>query len=778
MFSRLKLGTKIAAGFAVVLVLTAVVGYVGISSLGGVVEITDKAGAADTLIAKASEARIQVLYYLDKETDEYARGEDEVLRDIVQRCDALEARMRVQADRLAVASARDAARDYDTHFKTMVGLTGQQHEREQVMLESVQSFAKAFDGLAADLQSRADSARKASRERTRAVGHRSEQAEKYVIEAQAIRLEVFLFLSNKKPQHAREAKRILGEVLARARKEASEADDATERAHLERIASATETYSAVAEKLIEATNAGDQARVDELLPQGGVAGKTIISSAHSLHDHLQGVYAEVVRAADAEDADAQWKLRAAGELTKLFGAAGAARRDYMRTGETTYLKSNRESMKRFFSLCDQLAGRFDRIEDRRQVEAVKASGQRYADALGAWADLEDQKDRAYARLADAAGTFGATCRELSDGQQAKKGSTINASNGMMLAGSATAVLLGVGLAAFITRSITKPINQIIEGLRSGSQQTASASGQVAAASQSLAEGASEQAAAIEETTASVEEMSSMTRSNASNARQADEQMNEAGKVVSRGQESMGELARAIDQIKASSDETAKIVKTIDEIAFQTNLLALNAAVEAARAGEAGKGFAVVAEEVRNLAQRSAEAARNTADLIEESVRNAEQGVSVTKQCADAFQAVTDSSTKVAQLVNEIASASEEQAQGIDQINTAVTQMDQVTQKNAANAEESASASEELSAQAEELNGMVARLEVLVRGASSDQHAQDSPHYRPDVRSTGSGPEPTVVRGETARANAAQRDTHEAPSRDADETQQSMSPAQF
>jgi methyl-accepting chemotaxis protein len=777
MFSRLKLGTKIAAGFAVVLVLTAVVGYVGISSLGGVVEITDKAGGADALIAKASEARIQVLYYLDKESDEYARGEDEILQDIVRRCDELEARMNEQADREAVASARDAAQAYDSHFKTMVDLTGQQHDREQAMLASVGSFTEAFDRLADDLQSRADAAQKAARERTREVLRRAQQAGEYIVDAQAIRLEVFLFLSNKKPEHARQAKEILTATLARARKEADATDDPTERSHLERIASAVATYSSVANGLIEATHAGDQARVDELLPKGGVAGKAIIGSAHSLRDHLQGVYAEVVRTSDEENADSQWKLRAAGELTKLFGAAGAARRDYMRTGEMAYLKSNRESMKRFFDLCDQLAGRFERIEDRQQVEAVKASGQRYADALGAWADLEDQKDREYARLADAAGTFVATCARLSDGQQAKKASTITSSNAMMLAGSGAAVLLGVGLAAFITRSITKPINEIIEGLRSGSQQTASASGQVAAASQSLAEGASEQAASIEETTASVEEMSSMTRNNASNARQADEQMTEAGKVVTRGQESMGELARAIDQIKASSDETAKIVKTIDEIAFQTNLLALNAAVEAARAGEAGKGFAVVAEEVRNLAQRSAEAARNTSDLIEQSVRNAEQGVSVTRQCSEAFQAVTDSSTKVAQLVNEIASASEEQAQGIDQINTAVTQMDQVTQKNAANAEESASASEELSAQAEELNGMVARLELLVRGVSADRDTQATPGYRADARANGSSEHAPHCPSQSARTSAG-RDAYPTAAQDAVEADRSISPAQF
>jgi methyl-accepting chemotaxis protein len=213
-------------------------------------------------------------------------------------------------------------------------------------------------------------------------------------------------------------------------------------------------------------------------------------------------------------------------------------------------------------------------------------------------------------------------------------------------------------------------------------------------------------------------MSSMTKQNAGNAQQASTLMGESNQLVSQGQESMGRLSSAIQEIKKSSDETAKIVKTIDEIAFQTNLLALNAAVEAARAGDAGKGFAVVAEEVRNLAQRAGEAARNTATLIEGSVKNAENVVGVAGETAKSLEEITTSSQKVSSLVNGIAAASSEQSQGIDQVSTAVGQMDQVTQQNAANAEESASASEELNAQAEQLKGMVSELIALVRGGSA------------------------------------------------------------
>jgi len=287
----------------------------------------------------------------------------------------------------------------------------------------------------------------------------------------------------------------------------------------------------------------------------------------------------------------------------------------------------------------------------------------------------------------------------------------------------SAILIGSALSFFITRGITKPLNRVIEGLNEGADQVASASAQVSSASQSLAEGASEQAASIEETSSSLEEISSMTKQNAENAKQANNLMLDTNEVVGKANESMNALTSSMEEISKASEETSKIIKTIDEIAFQTNLLALNAAVEAARAGEAGAGFAVVADEVRNLAMRAADAAKNTAALIEGTVKKVNDGSGLVTRTNEAFAKVADSSSKVGQLVAEIAAASNEQSQGIDQVNQAVNDMDKVTQQNAANAEESASASEEMNAQAEQMKGAVNELVNMVGSSGNGKEVE-------------------------------------------------------
>ncbi len=276
-----------------------------------------------------------------------------------------------------------------------------------------------------------------------------------------------------------------------------------------------------------------------------------------------------------------------------------------------------------------------------------------------------------------------------------------------------------------------------------SDQVASASNQISGGSQALAEGSSEQASSLEEISSSLQEMASMAKQSAVNAKEARGLADQAKRGTDRGADSMQRLTAAMGRIKASSDSTAKIVKTIDEIAFQTNLLALNAAVEAARAGDAGRGFAVVAEEVRNLAMRSAEAAKNTATLIEEAVDNAEGGVVITDEVVKNLNDISAGVTKVSEVMTEIAAASDQQTQGIGQVNTAVDQMNSVTQQTAANSEESASAAEELSSQAEAMKEMVGQFQLSAvtgrsvkptfRPAAPTPKASKAPNVRPAPR---------------------------------------------
>ena len=279
------------------------------------------------------------------------------------------------------------------------------------------------------------------------------------------------------------------------------------------------------------------------------------------------------------------------------------------------------------------------------------------------------------------------------------------------------LLLASLLAWLIIRSMNRALSNITLNLDQGALQTASAARQVSTASQTLASGASQQASSVEETSTSLEEMSSMVRATAENAEKAKGLASEARSVAENGSQTMSAMTRAMAAIDDSSAEVAKIVKNIDEIAFQTNILALNAAVEAARAGEAGAGFAVVADEVRSLAQRSAAAAKETADKIDIAITNSRKGSECTARVEESLAQIATRVTSTDSLVAEIATAAREQAQGIEQINTAIAQLDKISQSNSASAEESASAAEELDAQAQTLKDQVTKLRQLVGGES-------------------------------------------------------------
>lgn len=309
------------------------------------------------------------------------------------------------------------------------------------------------------------------------------------------------------------------------------------------------------------------------------------------------------------------------------------------------------------------------------------------------------------------------------------------------------LVASVTILLLVIRSITRPLEVVVHGLDSGAREMAAHADQISRGSQSLAESSSEQAASLEETSASLEEMASMARRNADHARKANELTREARQSADAGAADMQAMADSMNKIKTSSDDIAKVIKTIDEIAFQTNILALNAAVEAARAGEAGAGFAVVAEEVRALAQRSANAARETGTMIEGAIDNTTRGVAISEKVSRSLAQIVERVRQVDQLVAEVASASSEQNQGIDQVTKATAQMDQVTQSIAAAAEESASASEEFHAQAGQLHHYVGDLSALMRGS---RHDDATPALRSPV--TSSAKDPAKLKAATAQTS--------------------------
>jgi methyl-accepting chemotaxis protein len=441
-------------------------------------------------------------------------------------------------------------------------------------------------------------------------------------------------------------------------------------------------------------------------------------------------------------------------------------RGYLLAGQEIFLDPYKNGQKKFNDLVAGLSGKVDDIPEQvKLLSEIKANIDAWqtevtdvqialrrqigdAKTMDDMADLVAQaRGKVYFdKFRSQVGTFTDREQKLMDERKTASEKTSTNSVTMIVGGIILAIVLAFIVSLFLANSVARPFKAIFQGLKSFSageletvkekfqeviQALSASSVQVSSASGQIASGSSQQAANLEETSSSLEEISSMTKSNADNADKANKLMQDVNTVVVDANKSMGALTVSMAEITKASEETSKIVKTIDEIAFQTNLLALNAAVEAARAGEAGAGFAVVADEVRNLALRAADAAKNTSELIDETVHKVTEGAGLVKKTNDAFQEVAQSSSEAGSLVAEISSASREQADGINQVTTAVSEMDTIVQQNAAG-------TEELSSQANELQGKVDIMLEIVEGEQSEntQGRMEDPAYLLDKPHTG------------------------------------------
>jgi methyl-accepting chemotaxis protein len=654
-------------------------------------------------------AKAYMLYKEQRFFDNIAKG----IRGLLGYYDQLEKLHPDASEQKQIADARKATQEYFEDAKKWVEEDKATVTAEGVMDRTYASVMKAYtefmDAQQKDSASATTDAARSKKAQMLAIGSTvSDFANAAVIASQRYMLEA-------KAEHWKSVTDNLDELFKVYGNLRKLADTDRDRQLIDQADKATQDYLAAAKSWVESDKVLKAA--DAAMTVGGEA----VANAATAYTAAKTERTDKVAAGVFIVADISTTAMHARNKSRV----------YMMTHKPEAWTAITDDLTKLDKLYDELRNVSVTSEDHQRIERADKATLDYGAAAKAWVENDNTlRQTILPEMRRIGETVIATAQTAENDAWKASGETSSAVAGIVSGSKITtgiaaifALIVATAAGILITRSITGPVKRVADQISASSEQTASASQQVSSSSQTLAQGASEQAASLEETSSSLEEIASMTLRNAENAEKANSFAKEARAAAETGSKDMEAMSVAMGEIKSSSDDIAKIIKTIDEIAFQTNILALNAAVEAARAGEAGAGFAVVAEEVRNLAQRSAQAAKETAAKIETSIAKTAQGVQLSSKVAVALGNIVTKARDVDQLVGEVSSASQEQTTGIKQLNQNVGQMDQVTQANAASAEESASAAEELTTQAAACQEAARELLSLVVGSAAGTSAR-------------------------------------------------------
>jgi methyl-accepting chemotaxis protein len=707
MLNRFALGTRIFLGFSVVLILLAVVAYMGYYGVSAVSEGVEKAEDANRMAERVFLAREAENSFVLKKDEVSVQEVHKILGLLKRQAEETLEKSKEKGSLERITLIKGKIDAYEAAFGGYVDL---ENRKNEAMTEMEVRAVSAFQQIEAIRESLGGQLEAIRSSRSELIGEKLANAQDATrlmessLEAEILRISLMELTNRSVFQEWKKLNESM-RSLATGLKEKLRLEEDLDRVN--RVLKMQQMYQEVFEKYIN--------REDTDISTVDAVKRVMATAIRAVRDSQMEELVQAEAQAEVQMNDILNDFEAVNRIPGFFMDARKNEKELIITGDPRYREAVQEGKARILSTAAELKARFKRKENIERIDAVMGAVDAYGQAFHVLADFMDRQKSADHIMAESAQAVRKLCEETRNDQKKTMEDRMLQTNTVLFASAGAAMVFGILISFVMTRRIAGPLKGVIEGLQSSSEKVASASGQVSSASRDLAAGASEQAASIEETSSSLEEMSSMTRQNAQNAGQAHNLMREVAQVVGKADSAMEELIGSMTQMRDASRETSKIVKTIDEIAFQTNLLALNAAVEAARAGQAGAGFAVVADEVRSLALRTAEAARNTAGLIESTVTRIGVGADLVDKTSRAFSEVAAGAGRAGELVGGIAAASAEQAQGISALNTAVAEMDRVIQQNAATAEESAAASEELNAQAEQMKGFIRHLTILMEG---------------------------------------------------------------